>query len=35
MINWKGFGRKQYWNNFQELYRYSSGGTKENHEKPH
>jgi hypothetical protein len=33
MMNWKGFGRKQWWNNFKVLSRHSPGGTEENYEK--
>jgi hypothetical protein len=34
MMNWKGFGRKWTWHNFQVLSRHSPRGTKENHETP-
>jgi hypothetical protein len=33
MMDWKGLGRKRSWPNFKVLYRYSLGGTEENHEK--
>jgi hypothetical protein len=34
MMNWKRFGRKGLWPNFEELSRYSPGGTEEKYEKP-
>jgi hypothetical protein len=33
MMNWKGFGRKRSWPNFNLLSRHSTGGTEENQEK--
>jgi hypothetical protein len=32
-MNWKGFGRKLSWPNFEVLSGYSPGGTEEIHEK--
>jgi hypothetical protein len=32
-MNWKGFGRKPPWPNFQVLSRHSPGGTEKNHDK--
>jgi hypothetical protein len=34
IMNWKGFGRKMSWPNFDVLSRNFPGGTDENHEKP-
>jgi hypothetical protein len=33
MMNWKGFGRKQSWSNFEILSWHSPGQTEENQEK--
>jgi hypothetical protein len=33
MMNWKGFGRKRSWNNFNVISRNSPGKTEKNHEK--
>jgi hypothetical protein len=34
MMNWKGFGRKWSWLNFNLLSWHSPGGTEKKHEKP-
>jgi hypothetical protein len=33
MMNWKGFGRRRSWPNFNVLSRHSPGGTEKNYEK--